>query len=146
MFLFVFCALGISAVWAQKTFSGKVIGPDGLGLPGVNVVEKANPTNGTATDIDGNWTLTVPDGKSILEFSSIGMRTIELAAKDAKEITMKDDAQMLDDVIVVAYGTAKKSTFTGSASTVKSDALEKRSTDNVSKALEGLSTGVQVTS
>ncbi len=145
MFLFVFCALGISAVWAQKTFSGKVIGPDGLGLPGVNVVEKANPTNGTATDIDGNWTLTVPNGNSILEFSSIGMRTVELAAKDAKEITMQDDAQMLEDVVVIGYGSARKITNT-SASVVKvgGKQLEDRPTANPFDAIQGKVTGLQV--
>ncbi|PID88514.1 MAG: SusC/RagA family TonB-linked outer membrane protein, partial [Bacteroidia bacterium] len=96
MLFLVFCALGISAVWAQKTFSGKVIGPDGLGLPGVNVVEKANSINGVATDIDGNWTLTVPNGNTILQFSTIGMKTVELAAKDAANLKMKNDSQILD--------------------------------------------------
>ncbi len=146
MLLFVFCTLGISAAWAQKTFSGKVLGPDGLGLPGVSVVEKSNPTNGVATDIDGNWTLTVPDENSTLEFSSIGMKTISSAAKNAQQITMTDDAQMLDDVIVVAYGTAKKSTFTGSAVAVDNKKLEKIQTADAGKALEGVVPGLSVTS
>ncbi len=146
MFLLVFCALGISAVWAQKTFSGKVLGPDGLGLPGVSVVEKANSTNGVATDLDGNWTLTVPSGKSVLQFSTIGMKTVELAANNATSITMKEDSQMLDEVMIISYGTAKKSSFTGSAATVKSDELVKKPVISVGQALDGLASGVQVSS
>ncbi len=146
MLLFVFCALGLSAAFAQKTFSGTVIGPDGLGLPGVSVVEKANPINGVSTDIDGKWTLTVPNGNSVLQFTSIGMKAVELPAKDAGKVTMQNDAQMLDDVIVVAYGTAKKSTFTGAAVAVDNKKLEKIQTSDATKALEGVVPGLSVTS
>ncbi len=140
----VFCALGISSALAQKTFSGTVIGPDGLGLPGVSVVEKANPTNGVYTDIDGKWELSVPNGKTMLEFTSVGFKTVVLAAKDAKKITMKDDTQMLDDVVVVGYGKTTKQSFTGTAKVVNSDNIAAKSVQNVSQALAGESAGVQV--
>ncbi|PVX52558.1 TonB-linked SusC/RagA family outer membrane protein [Balneicella halophila] len=145
MFLLVFLALGISSAWAQKTFSGKVIGPDGLGLPGVSVVEKANPINGVATDIDGNWTLTVPGDNTILEFTAIGMKPVELAASEAATVNMVADAQVLDEVMVVAYGTAKKSTFTGSAVQVDNEKLEKTQASDAAKALEGVVPGLTVT-
>ncbi len=145
MFLLVFCVLGISVVWAQKTFSGKVIGPDGLGLPGVNVVEKANPSNGTATDIDGNWTLTVPSGNSILEFSSIGMKTVELAAKTAKKVAMEDDSQMLDEVVVTALGVSKQARSVGYAtSKVATKELERINVINPVNALQGKVAGLSI--
>ncbi len=140
----VFCALGISSALAQKTFSGTVIGPDGLGLPGVSVIEKANPTNGVYTNIDGKWTLTVPNGKSVLEFSSVGFKTIVIAAKNAANLTMKDDAQLLDNVVVVGYGKAAKNAFTGTAKVVGSEKITAKAVSNVSQALAGESAGVQV--
>lgn len=140
----VFCALGITSALAQKTFSGTVIGPDGLGLPGVSVVEKANPTNGVYTDIDGKWELTIPNGNSVLEFSSIGFKTVELAAKDAKKITMKNDAKLLDNVVVVGYGKTTKNAFTGTAKVVGSEKIAAKAVANISQALAGESAGVQV--
>ncbi len=144
--LLVFLALGISTAFAQKTFSGTVIGPDGLGLPGVSVVEKANPVNGVSTDIDGNWTLTVPNGKSVLQFTSIGMKAIELPAKDAGKITMKSDAQMLDDVVVTGYGSTAKKDLTGSITSIDSDKIENEPVASVAQALQGKSSGLQVVS
>ncbi len=145
MFLIVFCALGISALYAQKTFSGKVIGPDGLGLPGVNVVEKANPSNGTATDIDGNWTLVVPNGNTVLEFSAIGMKTINIAAAKAAKLNMKNDSQMLDEVVVTAMGMTRDKKSVGFAvQDVGADELNKvKQTDAIS-ALSGKAAGVQI--
>ncbi len=139
---FVTCLLLGFVAMAQVTVKGKVIGPDGLGLPGVNVVEKANPSNGTATDIDGNWTLTVPSGNSILEFSSIGMKTVELAAKEAKQVTMKDDSQMLEEVVVVGFGKQKKENLTGAVATVDAKVLENRPVNNVTQALQGAVAGM----
>ncbi len=146
MLLLVFCALGISAVWAQKAFSGKVLGPDGLGLPGVNVVEKSNPTNGVATDIDGNWTLTVPDGNSVLQFSAIGMKMVELKASDAAQFTMKNDAQLLGDVIVTGYASKAKDELSSAISTVTAEQLEGLNpTTSVDNMLQGKAAGVEAT-
>ncbi len=140
----VFCALGISSAFAQKTFSGKVIGPDGMGLPGVSVVEKANQTNGVSTDIDGKWTLTVPNGDAILEFSSIGMKTITIAAKNAASVTMKDDAQLLGEVVVTGMLAQTKESLTGSVVEVKEEELTKSPSSNVVKGLTGKVAGVQI--
>ncbi len=125
-------------------YSGTVIGPDGLGLPGVSVVEKANPINGVSTDIDGNWTLTVPNGNSVLQFTSIGMKAVELPAKNAGKITMQSDAQMLDDVVVVGYGVTKKKAFTGAATTIGKDDVVKKAEVNPIKALESTVPGLQM--
>ncbi len=142
---FVTCLLFSFLAMAQVTIKGKVIGPDGLGLPGVNVVEKANPANGTATDIDGNWTLTVPNGNSILEFSSIGMKTVELAAKGAKEVTMEDDSQMLDEVVVTALGIKRDKKALGYAiQEVKGEDIIAARENNVANSLSGKVSGLQV--
>ncbi len=142
---FVTCLLFSLVAMAQVTIKGKVIGPDGLGLPGVNVVEKENPSNGTATDIEGNWTLTVPSGNSILEFSSIGMKTIELAAKEAKKVTMKDDSQMLDEVVVTALGVSKQARSVGYAtSKVATKELERINVINPVNALQGKVAGLSI--
>ena len=74
------------------------------------------------------------------------MQAQEVAIKPDLKVVLKADSEILDEVVVVAYGTAKKSSFTGSASTVKADRLEKQQNSNVSKALEGAVAGVQITS
>ena len=74
------------------------------------------------------------------------MQTQEVAIKPTMKVFMKVDSEMLDEVIVVAYGTAKKSAFTGSASVVKADKLEKRQVSNITNALQGSVAGVQTTS
>ncbi len=144
MFLLVFCVLGIMNAYAQKTFSGTVLGPDGLGLPGVSVVEKGNAVNGVSTDIDGKWTLTVPSGKSILVFTSIGMRAVEMPAEKAKQFTMKEDSQMLDEVVVTGLQKIDKRLFTGSAVRLKSEDVKVEGVSDVSRALQGNVSGVSV--
>ena len=81
-----------------------------------------------------------------LQISYIGMQTQEVAIKPKLKVILKADAQQLEEVMVVAYGTAKKQSFTGSADMVKSDQIEKRTVANLSKALEGTAPGIQMTS
>ena len=78
-----------------------------------------------------------------MQISYIGMQTQEVAIKSTVKVFMKSDSEMLDEVMVVAYGTAKKSAFTGSASVIKSETLEKRQVSNISNALSGTVSGVQ---
>ncbi len=145
MFLFVFCALlCISNAFAQKTFSGTVLGSDGLGLPGVSVVEKANPVNGAYTDIDGKWTLTVPSGNAILELTSIGMKTVEIAAKDAQKITMQEDSQVLDEVVVTGHTKIDKRIFTGATTKLKTENMKIEGLPDIARSLEGRAAGVSV--
>ena len=102
---------------------------------------------GAATDEDGNYTISVPrDG--ILIFSSIGYVTQEVAVngRTTVNVLLASDTEYLQDVLVVAYGTAKKESFTGSAQTIKSEQIEKRTVANVTKALDGMAAGVQTTS
>ena len=129
------------------TVRGKVTdASNGEPVPFASVVLKGTQT-GAMTDLDGAYSIAVPaDGT--LVFSSIGYRTEEVAVNNrgSIDILLEPDTEALDDVLIVAYGTAKKESFTGSAQTIKSDLLEKRTVANVTKALDGLVAGIQTTS
>ncbi|MHC1780538.1 MAG: SusC/RagA family TonB-linked outer membrane protein [Bacteroidales bacterium] len=140
--------MGISALFAQQRVTGKVTSAeDGQPLPFVTVAVTGT-TTGTTTDVDGRFTLNVPASGKTLTFSFIGKKSVvvNLDGRAVIDVQMSAEAIALEDLIVVAYGTAKKESFTGSAQVVKSDKIEKRSVANVTKALDGLSTGVLATS
>ena len=136
------------AAFAQNVqVKGKVVDANtGEGVPFASVQLKGTMT-GTSTDADGMYFLTVP-ARSSLIFSSIGYQTQEVAVEGRTviDIILAPDAEFLEDVLVVAYGTAKKESFTGSAQTIKSEQIEKRTIANVTKALDGMAAGVQTTS
>lgn len=119
---------------------------DGELLIGVSVVEK-NTTNGTMTDIDGEFSLSV-DSKSTLVFSYIGFQGKEVMVngKTEFEVTLQDDALMLDEVIAVGYRTERKADLTGAVSVVKVDEMMSAAENNPMKALQGRVAGMQVTS
>ena len=102
---------------------------------------------GTATDVEGKYTISVAPNANLV-FSSVGYKTqsIAVGGKSVVDCALAPDSEYLQDVLVVAYGTAKKESFTGSAQTIKSEKLEKRTVANVTKALDGLAAGVQTTS
>lgn len=117
----------------------------GEGIPFASIQVKGTMT-GTSTDADGNYTLSVPKN-AILLFSSIGYLNQEAAVEGRTviNILLAPDTESLEETVVVAYGTAKKSSFTGSATAIKSENLNKRTVSNVSKAIEGLVAGVTST-
>lgn len=128
------------------TVYGVVKDEQGLGLPGAAVMEKGT-TNGTITDIDGNFTIDVKNG-SVLEFSSIGFKNYEMTVTGPQnvEIVMQSDVELLEQVVVVGYGVQKKVNLTGSISTVNFDEeMSSRPVPNASAALAGVSSGVAVT-
>ena len=138
--------IGIGLVNAQiSKVTGNVTSEeDGLPVVGASVLVKGT-TVGTVTDIDGNFTLTnVPSSAGTLVISFIGMQTQEVKVQPTVKVVLKSDAEALDEVVVVAYGTAKKESLTGSVSVVDSKKIEKRLTTSVTGALEGSAPGVQV--
>ena len=148
MLLMTCLMIGIGLVNAQVSkVTGNVTSEeDGLPVVGASVLVKGT-TVGTVTDIDGNFTLTnVPSSAGTLVISFIGMQSQEVKIKPNVKVVLKSDAEVLDEVMVVAYGTAKKSSFTGSAATISGDKIESRPITNVTKALEGQSTGILTTS
>ncbi|MBF0765247.1 SusC/RagA family TonB-linked outer membrane protein [Parabacteroides goldsteinii] len=132
---------------AQTTkVTGTVISADdNEPIIGASIVVKGTMV-GTVTDFDGAFSLDVPSSAKTLVVSYVGMKTQEIEVKSNLRILMQTDNQSLDEVVVVAYGTAKKESFTGSAEIIKNEKIEKRTVANVSKALDGLVAGVQTTS
>ncbi len=130
----------------QKIVTGKVTGAeDGLPLPGVSV--KVKGTNqGTATDINGNYTISASKGQ-VLVFSFIGSTTQEKTIGDTKNINIKmgSDTKSLDEVVVVGYGTQRKANLTGAVSTVDKKALESRPITDIGRGLQGAVPGLTVT-
>ena len=129
----------------QKGFiaRGTVLDPEGLPLIGVHVMVKGT-TIGTTTDMDGRFELpNVPEG-AILHFSYIGYADHEAPAAENLSVTLKEDNAMLDEVVVVGYGSQKKVNMTGAVTSVKMDALEDRPITNATNALAGLAAGLIV--
>ncbi len=135
------------AIAQTKTITGTVFSEeDGAPVVGASVLVEGT-TIGTITDIDGNFTLNrVPDSAKDLKVSFIGLQTQFVRIKDQLKIYLKSDAELLDEVMVVAFGTAKKSAFTGSAGVLETDKIAQRQTSNVANALAGQVAGVQLTS
>lgn len=130
---------------AQSTVSGTVTSAeDGGPVIGASVFVQGT-ANGVVTDLNGAYTLhNVPDGAMIV-FSYIGMKDVVRPAAATLDVVLIPNNELLEDVLIIAYGTAKKSSFTGSAGTVKSENLQKRTVANVSKALEGMVAGISTT-
>lgn len=146
--LLLICVLGSTNAMAQGNFtvSGKIIDEnDLLGIPGVNVIEKGT-SNGTITDIDGGFSLSVSNESAVLEVSFLGYKTqeINVAGQSSIDIQLGQDSEVLDEIVVIGYGTIKKSDLTGSVSSIGSDDLTKKNTTNALEAIQGNVPGVQV--
>lgn len=144
----VFCMAAIPDMFAQQIkVTGKVTDSTNEGMPGVNVQVKGT-TTGTITDFDGNYSIDVPDSKSTLVFSFIGYVTQQLpvGGKKVLNVQLKDDTQTLDEVVVVAYGTARKSDLTGATASLRPDANDASKTASFNNLLQGKVAGLNVTS
>lgn len=141
--LYLFFASLTAALAQGVAVKGKVSDDTGQGLPGVTVLVKGT-TNGTATDVMGNYSLNVANGKGTLVVSFIGYQTQEIAINNRTTInvSLKTDAKALEEVVVVGYGVQKKETVTGSVTAVKGDELVKSPTVNLSNSLAGRLPGV----
>lgn len=127
------------------TINGIVKDSTGEGIIGANVLQKGT-TNGTVTDLDGNFTLTVPDKNAVLVFSFLGYVSQEVIVgnQTTLNIILKEDTQNLDEVIVIGYGTAKKSDLTGAVTRADMSALEKSPNVNVLQGLKGVVPGLNI--
>jgi len=147
--LFLICIFiaGMQILNAQvRSISGTVISAeDGSSIPGVSVIVKGT-TLGTITNIDGGYNLDVPEDAQTLIFSFVGMKTVEMPISGSViNVTLEADILGLDEVMVVAYGTAKKESLTGSAAVIGEEKIESRSVSNVAQILTGSTTGLQTT-
>ena len=136
----------VNAVQQAKKVTGNVSDAEGP-IIGASVVEKGNPNNGTVTDLDGNFTLNVKPGATIV-ITYIGYQKQEIAVGNQSNIsvTMKTDDKTLDEVVVVGYGVQKKKLVTGSTIEVKGDDIQKMNTTQVLGALQSQTPGVNIQS
>ena len=148
LFVLLLC-ISIGVAWAQKkqvTVTGVVIAADDkepVVAASVTCVEF--PSHGVLTDVNGKFTLRLPAEAKTLKVSSIGYltQTVAITGQELK-ITLKNEEKSIDKVVVVAYGTQTKNSFTGSAARIDVASLTKKTGSNITSALEGASPGVQV--
>ncbi|WP_205499790.1 SusC/RagA family TonB-linked outer membrane protein [Rufibacter psychrotolerans] len=136
---------GSTVSLADVTITGRVTGENGEGLAGVTVLVKGT-TVATATDVNGNFSLNVPDGNVTLSVSYIGFMTQEVALNNRTtvNITLKSDTKALDEVVVIGYGTAQKSDVTGALASVSAEQIAQVPVQNITQALQGRAAGVDV--
>ena len=138
--------LMVGGAIAQTKVNGTVTSQeDGQPVIGASVLVVGTQV-GAVTDSNGKFSLTCPAGKNTLRITYVGMEPIEVSARPNMRIVLTSDQKALDEVIVVAYGTAKKSSFTGSATAIGGEKIASRPVTNVTKALDGQVAGVTVTS
>ncbi len=142
-------ALFISApsLMAQQrvTVTGTVTDENSQALPGVGVIQRGT-SNGAATDMNGRYSLQVPEG-SVLVFSSIGYKTVEMSVPrggGVLNVNLEPDTELIEETVVVGYGVQKKSDLTGAISSVTSESMENRTSETIGHALQGKISGVQI--
>ena len=135
----------IASVQQQKVKNDRYgSGPERRSMIGVSVKVKDNATMGAITDLEGKFSIDTPKGAT-LEISYIGYKTVTVKAEGtALHITMKEDAEVLDEVVIVGYGSQKKVNVTGAVGMVNSEVLEARPVQNVSQALQGVVPGLNL--
>ncbi|WP_235295835.1 SusC/RagA family TonB-linked outer membrane protein [Portibacter marinus] len=146
VFVFAFLLIGQLVVAQNRTVSGQITDADGLGLPGVSIIE-VGTNNGTITDIDGNYSISVEDGAS-LQYSYIGYATETVLVGDQStiDVVMVGDAKVLDEVVVTGYSSQSKKNITGAVSSVEVEEITDLPVNSAEQALQGRAAGVNVTS
>ena len=136
--------LTMGTALAQTKVSGTVLSQED-GQPIIGAAVKVDGTStGMLTDVNGRFSLAMPAGSKTITVSYLGYEPKTVTAKNGMRVFLKADAKVVDEVVVVAYGTTKKSSFTGSAENIAGDKIELRPISNVAKGLEGNASGVQV--
>jgi TonB-linked SusC/RagA family outer membrane protein len=146
MFLFFLMAQNVFAQSVEIT--GTIVdSEDQMPLPGVNILEKGT-NNGSSTDFDGDYRFNVSSANAVLVISFMGYKTQEVALNGRTNVNIKlvTDQQQLDEVVLVGFGTVKKSDLTGAVATISGEELKKQPISNVAEALTGRLAGVKVTS
>ena len=128
----------------SQNITGRITDSNGEPIIGASVIE-AGTTNGTITDLDGNFKLNVKPG-STLKISFVGYQTLEVKATQRMKITLKEDTEVLDEVVVVGYGAQKKVNLTGAVANVDvQEAIASRPVTDIAKALQGVTPGLSIT-
>lgn len=144
--LLILLCIAYTTYAQEMTVNGKVTSAsDGSGLPGANVLIKGTQ-QGTTTDVDGNYTINVPSGQTVLVYSMVGMTTQEISVgtQTTINIVLEDDTKTLGEVVVIGYGTANKRDLTGSIATVKGTEIADKPSVNIVNSLQGKVAGLSV--
>lgn len=141
----IIASVGLSVAQTTTKVSGTIVDDTGETVIGASVVAKGT-TVGTVTDVDGKFSLNIPSDKKILVISLIGLRTKEVAAGQNLRIVLENDSKLMDEVVVVGYGTTLKKDVTSSISQVRGSDLDNLVTPSFDQQLAGRAAGVQVSS
>ena len=137
--------LGITAFAQNRPLSGKVVDQNGEPVLGATILVVGNSTIGTVTDVDGNYSLNVPEQASVT-VSCIGYssQTVAVGGRPVINFTLEEDTEFLEETVVIGYGVQRKSDLTGAVASVRSEDLTNRSTTNAAAALQGKAAGIQI--
>jgi TonB-linked SusC/RagA family outer membrane protein len=143
--IFLLFIIGGMSVFAQQKVTGLVTTKKGIPLPGVSLIQKGT-SNGEITDFDGVYEMTLSSGNDIIVFSYLGFesREVKVGSKTIVNISLDEDIQSLDEIVVVGYGQQKRSVSTGAISSIKSKELEDNVFTSISETLQGRAAGVLV--
>lgn len=144
---FVLFVLAINANAQTRAVSGIVRFQDSSPVPGAFIYVKSNTSIGTTSDVDGRWSLSVPPD-AVLVFSFIGTKTQEVPVgnRSTIDVVLENDTEMIDEMVVIGYGSVKKSDLTGAVSVVKTDEFKNKMNLSIGDALQGMAAGVSVRS
>lgn len=133
--------------WSQSVVTGTVTSADGEPLPGATVQEKGTG-NGTVTNLDGNYTINMRNANGTLVFNFVGLepREVSVEGRTVVNVSLEQDASLLDEVVVIGYGTEEQRDLTSAISTIKSEEITKTPTSQAMQALQGKVAGVQIVS
>ena len=143
-FLILFCFVG-QLIFAQNQVKGVVYDQTGATLPGVNILEKGT-SNGVVTDFDGNYVITVQENATLV-FSYVGFNTqeVKVSGRTTVNVTLKENLESLEEVVVIGYGTQLKEDLSGSVSSIKSEQLQNIPQVSVDQLMQGRAAGVSIT-
>lgn len=146
IFLLFLCVVTISISAQIKNLKGKVVDTDGEPIIGASIVSSKDKGVGTITDIEGDFSIQIPDGVKTIAISCVSYKakTINVSDKDFIAVTLEEDINILDELVVVGYGVQKKATMTGAVSSIGSEQLNKRTVASMSTALQGTMPGLTV--
>lgn len=143
--LFLFWSCIAIGAYGSIRISGIVKDSSGNLLPGVNVIEQGT-NNGVITDMDGRYSIVVSGSNSVLQFSFIGLKTenVKVGRKSIIDVVMEDESEIMDEVVVVGYGTMRRKDLSGAVASLSNDKLMEGSPISLTQALQGRLAGVQV--
>jgi len=146
-FLFTISIMCASTLFAQTSVSGTVVDEDGQPIPGVTILDSSNDQNGTVSDFDGNFTISVPsDGTLKISYIGYQAQSIAVSGQTNLSISLEESVSALDEVVITGYGSqVKKSDLTGSISSIGSEDFENQPLIRVDQALQARAAGVAVT-